>query len=32
MVVAGIPEDLDKMAVATALVVGMERTLPEPVR
>ena len=32
LVIAGIPEDLDKMEVATALVVGMERTLPEPVR
>ena len=33
LVVAGIPEDLDeKEVVITALVVGMERTLPEPVR
>ena len=32
LVVTGIPEDLDEMEVATALVVGMERTLPEPVR
>ena len=30
-VVAGIPEDLDETEVATALVVGTERTLPEPV-
>ena len=32
LVVAGIPEDLAKTEVANALVVGMERTLPEPVR
>ena len=32
LVVAGIPEDLDETEVATALVVGTERTLPEPVR
>ena len=31
-VVTGIPEDLDKTEVATALVVGTERTLLEPVR
>ena len=31
LVVAGIPEDLDETEVATALVVGTERTLPEPV-
>ena len=32
LVVAGIPEDLDETEVVTALVVGTERTLPEPVR
>ena len=32
LVVAGIPEDLDEKEVVTALVVGTERTLPEPVR
>ena len=32
LVVVGIPEDLAEMEVANALVVGMERTLPEPIR
>ena len=32
MVVTGIPEDLDEIEVATALVVGIEHMHPEPVR
>ena len=32
LVVAGIPEDLDEAEVATVLVVGTKRMLPEPVR
>ena len=31
LVVAGIPKDLDEIEVVTALVVGTERMLPEPV-